>query len=346
MRNFWLVLEPAEGSRIILVFPSFPCLLRTCGYKRLPLPQLWRLQAQLIHLITPGLFTSRDRSGNTEEIFCTQGTDIILIGGAMAMTQFQKTKRKLRFLVEHSPIGYRAVTRLYDGIRGPFGQPKAPWHNAVLQTMKERDDAASQVETLGLPLAIELSKNWDSLAALDCILANTNPSARILDAGAELYSVILPSLYLYGYSSLNAINLEFAGVTKQKIKRGPMLYEHGDITKTRFDSGYFDAITCISVIEHGVDLTAYFCEMSRILKPGGVLITSTDYWDTHVDSEGKQFFGVPVRIFSGEEIEIALSNAHNFGLHLTGPLNLACTEKVVNWIGLDYTFVVYSLRKD
>ena len=34
----------------------------------------------------------------------------------------------------------------------------------------------------------------------------------------------------------------------------------------------FDAITCQSVIEHGVDLEAYFREMARILKKGGHLI--------------------------------------------------------------------------
>ena len=38
----------------------------------------------------------------------------------------------------------------------------------------------------------------------------------------------------------------------------------GDITKLRFDAGTFDAVTCLSVVEHGVDLDAYFREMSRI----------------------------------------------------------------------------------
>lgn len=93
----------------------------------------------------------------------------------------------------------------------------------------------------------------------------------MLDAGAEMYSCILPWLCLYKFRRVEGINLVFKGVTR----RGPITYKYGDITHTEYDTATFDAITCLSVVEHGVDLNTYFREMSRILKPGGILITST-----------------------------------------------------------------------
>jgi len=222
-------------------------------------------------------------------------------------------------------------------------RPRAPWHNAVLQSRQERDRAIAQVTRLGLPPASDAPKNWDSLAALDCVLAHTDKRARVLDAGAELYSRTLPWLRLYGYKRLTGINLAF----KKRKRVGPITYAHGDLTRSGYDAGTFDAITCLSVLEHGVDLAAYFREMARILKPGGVLITSTDYWETPIDAKGRQAYGVPVHVFTRREIRKAIKIAGRNGLVLTGRLDLACDEKVVHWqeADLDFTFLVFTFKK-
>jgi SAM-dependent methyltransferase len=114
-----------------------------------------------------------------------------------------------------------------------------------------------------------------------------------------------------------------------------------------YASETFDAIACLSVVEHGVDLSAYFREAARILKPGGILITSTDYWQTPIDTRGQQMYGVPVLIFTQEQIKQAIALAAQHGLVLTSKIDLSCDEKVVHWsdVGLDYTFVVFTLRK-
>jgi SAM-dependent methyltransferase len=186
-------------------------------------------------------------------------------------------------------------------------------------------------------------KNWDSLAALDCVLANTSKRARVLDAGSELYSRILPWLCLYGYKNLVGINLVF----KEETKRGPITYKYGDITRTGYDQASFDAITCLSVLEHGVNVEAYFREMFRILKPGGVLITSTDYWQTPIDGKGQEMYGAPVHVFTQQEILQAIQLAERCGFALTAPIDLNCNEKVVHWekVGLDYTLLIFTLRK-
>ncbi len=252
-------------------------------------------------------------------------------------------KQGTRSLLESTAPGYRWLLRRGNDIHGPARRPRAPWHNAVLRTRQERDEAIEQVRNLSLPLVSDAPKNWDSLAALDCVLANTSKAGRVLDAGAETYSRILPWLCLYGYRRLDGINTVF----KEQKKLGPITYKYGDITSTDYDSATFDAITCLSVVEHGVDLKKYFGEASRILKPGGILITSTDYWQTRIDTNGRQMYGAPVHVFTREEILLALELAARSGFALTTPIDLVCDEKVVHWkqVDLDYTFLVFTLRK-
>ncbi len=174
-------------------------------------------------------------------------------------------------------------------------------------------------------------------------MARTGPEARVLDAGSELFSVILPWLYLYGYRDLIGIDL----VHRRPIRRGPIRYEHGDLTKTGFAAESFDAIACLSVIEHGVEPRAYWAEMSRLLKPGGVLVTSTDFWQTPLADRTAHDSHLAVHVFTPPELSTALQAAGEYGLRLTGPLDLTCGEKVVRWdpYDLDYTFAVFTLEK-
>ena len=215
--------------------------------------------------------------------------------------------------------------------------------NGTLKTRAEWEAATTRAKELHVPLHRGPEKNWDHLAAVSTILAQTGSNARILDAGAEVYSNVLPALFLYGYRDLHGINLSFTGPTR----RGPIRYIPGDLTRTPYPDGFFDAITCMSVIEHGVPLDDYFREMWRLLKPGGLLITSTDYYPTPIDTRGQSVHGAAIKIFSRPEIEAMLELAKSTGFEPTGPLDLSCEEKPIRWeqFGLDYTFVLFTLRK-
>jgi len=136
--------------------------------------------------------------------------------------------------------------------------------------------------------------------------------------GGELYSVILPWLFLCGFRDLTCINLVF----KKKINRDPIIYEYGDITNTKFRNNSFEAITCLSVIEHGVDLEEYFKEMSRILKPGGILITSTDYWSTPIDTKNQVVYGLPIHVFTTDQVLKTINIAIKYGLTLINDITL------------------------
>jgi SAM-dependent methyltransferase len=238
---------------------------------------------------------------------------------------------------------YRLYLKLKFGAGRLTNRPGPSIENGTLKSRAEWEAAFETARSLHVPLHRAPEKNWDHLAAVSTILARTPPSARILDAGAEFYSNVLPALFLSGYRELYGMNLSFT----DPARRGPIRYLPGDLTRAPFPDDFFDAITCLSVIEHGVPLEAYFREMHRLLKPGGLLITSTDYYPTPIDTRGLDAYGCPIKIFSKPEIQAALFLAQGIGLELTGDLDLECAEKPIRWdpYGLEYSFVLFTLRK-
>jgi SAM-dependent methyltransferase len=220
----------------------------------------------------------------------------------------------------------------------------APPENAVLKTTAEWQAAVAELRRLGLPVHRDLPKNWDTLAALAAVLRHSDPTGRVLDAGAALYSTILAALWRYGYQQLVGINLEFA----TPLRRGPVRFQHGDLTATGFATASFDAITCLSVIEHGVDLGGYFQEAARLLRPGGLLVTSTDYSRRPLDTAGLRAYGAPVHVFTPQEVSAAIELARGFGLEPTGPLDLSAGhDQPVTWRRFDlrYTYLMLTLRR-
>ncbi|HEX2699965.1 MAG TPA: methyltransferase domain-containing protein [Acidimicrobiales bacterium] len=271
-----------------------------------------------------------------------RGTDHGVAGLGEKLARYGGT---IREAAARTPLGCRVYFHRQFGSSGAW-RPQRPaprsW-NGVLQSRQEWEEASEYARSLGLPLHQTGPKNWDSLAALDCILRNCRRSGAVLDAGGERYSVILPWLWLYGYRRLTCANLAF----DQTVTRGSIRYEYGDITASRFADASFQGITCLSVVEHGVPLEEYFRECWRVLTPGGVLITSTDFFCAPVDTGGKVAFGVPVRIFDRDDVSKMVATAQQVGFELTGELDLSCSEKAVVWeeVDLAFTFVVFTLRK-
>jgi SAM-dependent methyltransferase len=272
---------------------------------------------------------------------------------AAGLTSNIPASRRFFRRVNSAILRWDAVYRLYlaakFGVGRPAGIPGPCIANGILKSRLEWQAAFENAKKLHLPRHRTPEKNWDHLAAISTILSRTSRSAQILDAGAEFYSNVLPALFLYGYRNLHGINLSFT----DPARRGPIRYIPGDLTRTTFPNAFFDAITCMSVIEHGVPLEAYFREMHRLLKPGGVLITSTDYYPTPINTEGLSAHGSPVKVFSKQGIEAALSLGEEIGLRLTGDLaldglDLDGTEKPIRWeaYGLEYTFLLFTLQKE
>ena len=102
-------------------------------------------------------------------------------------------------------------------------------------------------------------------------LENAKGGERLLDAGAGSfrYEKILTSKgYLYE-------SQDFSEVFDSE-SRGKHTYVC-DITNIPVEESRFDIIICTQVLEHLVDPRGAFTEFSRILKPGGVLMLTTNF---------------------------------------------------------------------
>ena len=120
------------------------------------------------------------------------------------------------------------------------------------------------------------SKRWEYPWALD--RACLAPGSRVLDAGcgASIFPVFLAKLE----HQVSAVDLEVPegldrahGVTID--------YRRAGLTELPFPDRHFDAVFCISVIEHlghqGVPHALQ--ELRRVVRPGGRLLLTTDFYE-------------------------------------------------------------------
>jgi SAM-dependent methyltransferase len=222
----------------------------------------------------------------------------------------------------------------------------------VLRTADQWRVAVAEARRLRLPLHRDQPKNWDALGAVGAVLAlggrGGAPPRRVMDAGSARYSSVLPWLRLYGVGDevgdLLGINLEFGA----PVHRDGVTFRQGDVTATGLTAGSLDAITCMSVIEHGVPLQGFLAESARVLRPGGVLCVSTDYDQDPPDTTGVTAYGTAVRIFGPDDIRAFVADAARVGLELVGgEPDFSHAERPVHWkrTGLDYTFILLTFRR-
>lgn len=213
--------------------------------------------------------------------------------------------------------------------------------NRTLADTAVVDRSTSFLQRAALPTHGDKEKNWDNLIAIWHTILTTDSNHAVMDIGATPESAYLPSLRRLGYQDLVSINLN---EPNPRTVDG-IVYRQGDCTASDFPDGHFSFISCLSVIEHGVDIRKFMQESSRLLRSGGHLFVSTDYWQDPVDTMGQMAFGAPVKVFAAGDIVEMVRIAQESGLQVTGNIDLSCKQRVVNWIGMDYTFINVLFRK-
>jgi len=203
----------------------------------------------------------------------------------------------------------------------------------------------SILRRLGLAKEIPVGdylKSWDVLRTATFINERMSRDAPILDIGAYA-SEILCVLHRLGYTNLTGIDVD------PKLIRMPyadvIRYKVSDLMHTPFQSGSFEVIAAISVIEHGFDSQTLLAEMSRLLRPGGYFIASFDYWPEKVEATDVRFFGMDWRIFSEHEVLAFIDRAHEHRLTPIGNVHLKARERTIQYAERSYTFAWLVLRK-
>lgn len=237
--------------------------------------------------------------------------------------------------------------------------------NSVLKTSSQVTEAKNNLKALDLFFHHDPSKSWDTYKMIE-IMSKANRNSFILDVGCN-DSPILPMLKRLGFENLYGCDL----VLKPKYKLNfmntlyslynreykPIIDMHNDkplnlsiqnLEATSYQDNIFDFITSLSVIEHGVDIQKYFIEMNRILKKGGFLLTSTDYWpEKTINTKYVLSSVTPDKVFDKNEIKNAIAIGEKAGLKLIEPMDYEHMDKVVHWkkTGLDYTFIFFAMKK-
>jgi SAM-dependent methyltransferase len=188
-------------------------------------------------------------------------------------------------------------------------------------------------------------KSWDVLRTIEGIEERLGPDDPVLDVGSYA-SAILPALWRLGYRNLSGIDLDPRVIEMSEEVSAELVV--GDLTKTRWPAQYFAAITAISVIEHGVPEAGLLREVSRLLRPGGLFLFSTDYWPEKIDTSDTRLFGLPWTIFSAGEMEGFVVRAAGYGLRPMSDPAQALREvesRPIHFAGRDYTFLHGVLAK-
>lgn len=211
----------------------------------------------------------------------------------------------------------------------------------VLQHQQDVETATQALQAQGLPTHLTMEKNWDQWLLAQA-LTTCDRQAVILDLGCG-DGCTLDFLAALGFQHLHGIDLQI----KPALRDRPYQLHEGDLTATDFPDQSFDVAVSISVIEHGVDLNAFFQEAARLLRPNGLLFVTTDYWHHKVEVDlAIQPFGLTWSIFSAAEIQTAIAIAQSHKFKLASPTEIPiCLETPVTWYNQHYTFIALELIK-
>lgn len=203
----------------------------------------------------------------------------------------------------------------------------------------------SLMRRLGLVRGVAIGyrlKSWDVLSTINFLESHVLRNEPILDIGCYASEVIV-ALHKLGYSNLTGADLNV------KVRKMPhqdtIRYEIIDFMHTAFEDASFQAITSISVIEHGFDGQSLLKEMSRLLRPSGYFIASFDYWPKKIDTTGINFFEMDWKIFSKDEVADFIAEAAGYDLFPVGEMMYGVKNKPIDFGGQQYTFAWLVLKK-
>jgi SAM-dependent methyltransferase len=185
-------------------------------------------------------------------------------------------------------------------------------------------------------------KTWDVQRSVDAFVARLDTTDPILDVGCFACDM-LPALKRLGYSNLHGVDLNPAVL--QMPYADVIDYKVGDLLSTPWPDGHFAGISAISVIEHGVPDEELCREVSRLLRPGGVFLFTTDYWPQKIVTT-ERMFDLDWRIFDAMEIEALIAVARRYNLHPAGDPGSTIRDvrsPPIHFAGKDYTFLYGAL---
>jgi FkbM family methyltransferase len=141
-----------------------------------------------------------------------------------------------------------------------------------LRSRAEIEQCTKYLHSNGLFSHGQDCKDWD-LARLASQIGDGN----LLDMGSSDSYVLRNAVLCRLRGEKYGIDLRPSNVPLRQIK-----YLVGDICAVPLADRFFKTITCLSVVEHGVDFERFARESARLLEPGGHLYVTFDYWEPKI----------------------------------------------------------------
>lgn len=192
----------------------------------------------------------------------------------------------------------------------------------------------------GIQIGDEL-KSWDVLKTAQFIETHLAKDAAILDIGA-FGSELPPLLWALGYRRVSGIDLNPA--VGHMPFAGSIDYRVANFLAAPYPDHSFDAVTAISVIEHGFDGEILATQLARLLRPRGYFIASFDYWPEKISTAGMRMFDMSWTIFSRQDVQEFLRLCEHHDLAPCGPLQFEVPSPSISYAGKQYTFAWLVLQ--
>lgn len=185
-------------------------------------------------------------------------------------------------------------------------------------------------------------KSWDVELTLSFLRERVSVDGSIMDMGCYC-SEMLPLLHRAGFRHLVGADLNPA--VSEMPYAETIDYRCENFLASSLEEDSQDAVTSISVMEHGFDQAKLLDELQRTLKPGGFYLASFDYWPEKIDTGGQRFFDMSWTLFSEEEVRGFLAAAAERGLFPVGELAFSASNRPIKCAGFKYTFAWVALQK-
>ena len=194
--------------------------------------------------------------------------------------------------------------------------------NKFLQSRAEVNQCTNDLNLASLKLHGLDCKNFD----LRNIIPFLKPG-NFCDLGAA-GSFILHNHVILGLQG-RRVGIDLVDVAEHDRTSG-VEYFKGSLVNTPFENESFSQITCLSVIEHEVEYTAFAKEVSRLLKTGGDAFVSFDYAEPKMKTERMKLFNLDWNILCKADVETLVSVMAENGLKITSEIDWTTNEMVIN----------------
>lgn len=194
--------------------------------------------------------------------------------------------------------------------------------NEFLKTKKQITEATKWLNDYNYTVHPISCKDWELKLFTEAL-----KDYDLLDMGAD-GSFILHNAIKKGIKG-RKVGIDLSEVTGDNKAEG-VEYFKGDLMHTPFDDNSFDTIISASTIEHEVDLSIFATEVGRLLRKGGKLIVSFDYWPYKVDSSHIKLYGLTWNILDIHDVLSLVESCKTNGLTLTSEIDWTVQDKVIN----------------